>query len=79
MNGGYHHEFNECDLPYKQNVLNNHSIYIISRKPVRCTRKLLKIKSKLILISFTSFLEFYVFLLCILPLCRDNCDYTVIT
>ena len=28
-----------------------------SRKPVRCTGKLLKIKSKLILILFTSFVE----------------------
>jgi hypothetical protein len=33
-------------------------IYIYtSRKPVRCTEKLLKIKSKLILIPFTSFVE----------------------
>ena len=29
-----------------------------SRKPVRCTRKLLKIKSKLILIPFTFFVEY---------------------
>ena len=35
-----------------------------SRKPVRCTRKLLKIKSKLILILFTFFIEcvFFFFL-----------------
>jgi hypothetical protein len=31
--------------------------YSTSRKPVRCTEKLLKIKSKLILIPFTSFVE----------------------
>jgi hypothetical protein len=30
----------------------------ISLKPMRCTRKLLKIKSKLILIPFTSFVEY---------------------
>ena len=29
-----------------------------SRKPMRCTRKLLKIKSKVILIPFTSFVEY---------------------
>ena len=35
-----------------------YSVYIyISRKPMRCTGKLLKIKSKLILIHFTSFVE----------------------
>jgi hypothetical protein len=34
------------------------SLYIsTSCKPVRCTEKLLKIKSKLILIPFTSFVE----------------------
>ena len=33
----------------------------ISRKPVRCTGKLLKIKSKLILIPFTSFVEYVFF------------------
>ena len=32
-------------------------IKITSCKPVRCTEKLLKIKSKLILIHFTSFVE----------------------
>jgi hypothetical protein len=32
-----------------------------SRKPVRCTGKLLKIKSKLILIPFTSFVDFFFF------------------
>ena len=38
-------------------------IYIYtSRKPVRCTGKLLKIKSKLILIPFTSFVDFFFFL-----------------
>ena len=35
---------------------------ITSRKPVRCTGKLLKIKSKLILIPFTSFVEYGFFL-----------------
>ena len=35
-----------------------YSIYIYtSRKPMRCTGKLLKIKSKLFLIHFTSFVE----------------------
>jgi hypothetical protein len=34
-----------------------------SRKPMQCTGKLLKIKSKLILIPFTSFVEYiYIFL-----------------
>jgi hypothetical protein len=32
-------------------------LYITSCKPVQCTGKLLKIKSKLILIPFTSFVE----------------------
>ena len=32
--------------------------YSTNRKPVRCTGKLLKIKSKLILIPFTSFDEY---------------------
>jgi hypothetical protein len=32
-----------------------------SRKPVRCTEKLLKIKFKLILISFTFFVEYAIF------------------
>ena len=32
-------------------------LYINSRKPMRCTGKLLKIRSKLILIPFTSFVE----------------------
>ena len=32
-----------------------------SRKPMRCTGKLLKIKSKLILIPFTSIVEFFFF------------------
>ena len=46
----------------------SHSIHLhdTSRKPVRCTKKLLKIKSKLILILFTSFVEygfFFFFLL----------------
>ena len=35
--------------------------YSTNRKPVRCTRKLLKIKSKLILIPFTFFI-FYLFI-----------------
>jgi hypothetical protein len=33
----------------------------ISHKPVRCIGKLLKIKSKLILIHFTSFVEYVFF------------------
>ena len=40
------------------------ALYIYtSRKPVRCTEKLLKIKSKLILIPFTSFVEYVFFFL----------------
>ena len=35
--------------------------YYTIRKPMRCTGKLLKIKSKLILISFTSFVEYVFF------------------
>jgi hypothetical protein len=35
-------------------------LYITSRKPVRCTGKLLKIKSKLILIPFFFFFFFVV-------------------
>ena len=35
---------------------------LTSRKPVRCTGKLLKIKSKLILIPFTFFVEYIFFL-----------------
>jgi hypothetical protein len=35
-------------------------LYITSRKPVRCTGKLLKIKSKLILIPFFFFFFFFV-------------------
>ena len=34
-------------------------LYITSRKPVRCIGKLLKIKSKLILIPLTCFVEFF--------------------
>jgi hypothetical protein len=35
--------------------------YSTSRKPMRCIRKLLKIKSKLILIHFTSYVEYVFF------------------
>ena len=35
--------------------------YSTSRKPVRCTGKLLKIRSKLILIPFISFVEYVFF------------------
>ena len=38
-------------------------IYITSRKPMRCTGKLLKIKFKLILIPFSSFDEYVFFFL----------------
>jgi hypothetical protein len=38
-----------------------HLLVYTSRKPVRCTRKLLKIRSKLILIPFTSFVEYVLF------------------
>ena len=37
------------------------SINYTSRKPVQCTEKLLKIKFKLILIPFTSFVEYVFF------------------
>jgi hypothetical protein len=37
------------------------ALQITSRKPVRCTGKLLKIKAKLILIPFTSFDEYIYF------------------
>ena len=36
-----------------------HLLIYTSRKPVQCTGKLLKIKSKLILIPFTFFVEFF--------------------
>jgi hypothetical protein len=40
-------------------------IYVLtSRKLVRCTGKLLKIKSKLIFIPFTSFVDFFFFFFC---------------
>ena len=35
--------------------------FLTSRKPVRCTGKLLKIKSKLIFIPITSFVEYFFF------------------
>jgi hypothetical protein len=43
-------------LVYLSNELN---ISYTSRKPVLCIGKLLKIKSKLILISFTYFVDFF--------------------
>ena len=39
------------------------SFILTSRIPVRCTGKLLKIKSKLILIHFTFFVEFFFFVI----------------
>ena len=50
-------------------------LYITNRKPVRCTGKLLKIKFKLILIPFTSFVEhviFFFFLFCSSECCRQD-------
>ena len=46
----------------------------ISQKFVRCTEKLLKIKSKLILIPFTSFVEylFLFFIFCSSKCCRQD-------
>jgi hypothetical protein len=49
--------------PYRKRELSN--IYLTSRKPVRCTGKLLKIKSKLILIPFTSFVKYEFFFFCV--------------
>jgi hypothetical protein len=61
-----------CDGMNKLNINK-----ITSRKPVRCTRKLLKIKSKLILIHFTSFVEYiyiyiFFFLFCNSKYCRQD-------
>jgi hypothetical protein len=51
-----------CQLSYKAFGNQLELLYFhTSRKPVRCTRKLLKIKSKLILILFTSFVEYVFF------------------
>jgi hypothetical protein len=36
-------------------------VQLTSRKPMQCTGKLFKIKSKLILISFTSFVDIFFF------------------
>jgi hypothetical protein len=47
--------------------------YSTSRKPVRCTGKLLKIKSKLILIPFTSFVEFFFFFFFFFFFCSSKC------
>ena len=55
--GGTHHFCKRRE--YTFNILPEY--YITSRKPVRCTGKLLKIKSKLILILFTFFVEYVFF------------------
>jgi hypothetical protein len=49
-------------------------LFFTSRKPVRCIGKLLKIKSKLIWIPFTSFVEyvFFFFLFCSSKCCRQD-------
>jgi hypothetical protein len=49
--------------------------YSTSRKPVRCTGKLLKIKSKLILIHFIFFVDFiffFFFFFCSSKFCRQD-------
>jgi hypothetical protein len=43
-----------------------------SRKPVRCTGKLLKIKSKLIFIPFTSFVEYGFFFFFSSKCCKQD-------
>ena len=63
--------FGQCKLKGSPKTPCNHINYsnctflcnlkITSHKPVRCTRQLLKIKSKLILISFTFFVEYVFF------------------
>jgi hypothetical protein len=45
-----------------------------SRKSVRCTGKLLKIKSKLILIPFTSFVEYGYFFFLVVQNVVDKID-----
>ena len=47
----------KSDVASLERKLKLHLLVYTSRKPVRCTGKLLKIKSKLILIPFTSFVE----------------------
>ena len=46
--------------------------FLTSRKPVRCTGKLLKIKSKLIFIPFTSFVEYVFFFFGSSKCCRQD-------
>ena len=48
-------------MPHGRKITTSFNLIYTSRKPVRCIRKLLKIKSKLILIPFTSFVEYVFF------------------
>ena len=49
------------NMPHGKDMTMSSTLIYTSRKPVRCTEKLLKIKSKLILIPFTSFVDFFFF------------------
>ena len=49
-------------------MTNSEKLYYTSRKPVRCTRKLLKIKPKLILIPFT-----YIYIYIYIYICSSKC------
>ena len=46
-------------MPNDRHSATSSALIYTSRKPVRCTGKLLKIEYKLILIPFTSFVEFF--------------------
>ena len=48
-------------MPHGKDMTMSSTLIYTSRKPVRCTEKLLKIKSKLILIPFTYFVEYVFF------------------
>jgi hypothetical protein len=50
-------------MPHGRDMTISSTLIYTSRKLVRCRGKLLKIKSKLILISFTSFVDFFFFFL----------------
>ena len=48
-------------MPHDRKMTMSSGLIYTSHKPVRCTGKLLKIKSKLILIPFTFFVEYVFF------------------
>ena len=55
------------------NIVEISFLIYTSCKPVRCTEKLLKIKSKLILIPFIFFVEFFFFFFfCSSKYCRQD-------